>query len=424
LVKLAMSSKYLKTVPLPHQLETVGTVLSTKYIGDFSEMGTGKSLSFLAAFCEILEKDPFAVALVVCPPYLVNNWLAEVAKHTTLKASPHFKEPALDAHIHIIPYTQLAKVEKIFRMATIIGTDEGHYLKNLGAKRTMLFHNFFNKYPPEYFVYMTGTPIKNRVPEVYSFLMLLAEGPNLPKITDSYKSYYTFCCRFTIVRETTFGTKFEGMKNVEELKKYILPFTVKHSASVLNLPELRETDVVVSYADDPALDAAFQRFTDKGVGAEISVKRDSAVATAPFTAEYVKEAVESGNGPVVVFSDHVKPLDLMAVELSKVRTGVIHGGVPAGDRQALVDRLNRGQLDVLLCSIGAASAGYNMVGAALLVLNDPPWTPGDYDQLRKRIHRLGQLKACRIIRVVGSKTVEKIYKSLEGKNKVIAAVIQ
>jgi hypothetical protein len=147
LVKLAMSSKYLKTVPLPHQLETVGTVLSTKYIGDMSEMGTGKSLSFLAAFCEILEKDPFAVALVVCPPYLVNNWLAEVAKHTTLKASPHFKEPALDAHIHIIPYTQLAKVEKIFRMATIIGTDEGHYLKNLGAKRTMLFHNFFQQVP-------------------------------------------------------------------------------------------------------------------------------------------------------------------------------------------------------------------------------------------------------------------------------------
>lgn len=419
-----MSSKFLKTNPLPHQLETAGLVLSKHFIGDFSEMGTGKSLSFLVAFCQILEANPFAVALVVCPPYLVNNWLAEVAKHTTLKASPHFKEPDLDAHIHIVPYTQLSKCEKFFRMATLIGTDEGHYLKNMDAKRTQFFHNFFSKFTPEYFIYMTGTPIKNRIPEVYSFLRLLGEGPNLPKITDHYKSYYVFCCRFTNVKETPYGTKFEGMKNVDELKKFITPFVIRHPASILNLPELSETEVVVSYGESPELEAAFERFKDKGIGAEITVKRDSAVATAPFTAEYVKEVVEAGQGPVVVFSDHPKALEIIGLELSKLRTGTIAGHVDSNDRQPLVDRLNRGQLDVLLCSIGAASAGYNMTGSNLLVLNDPPWVPGDYDQLRKRIHRMGQTKVCRIVKIVGSKTVERIYRSMDRKTKVISAVVE
>jgi SNF2 family DNA or RNA helicase len=419
-----MSSNFLITSPLPHQLETAGFGIKQKYIGDFSEMGTGKSLSALILITEVLKENPFAVALITCPPHLVNNWLAEVKKHTTLKASPHFKEPDLDAHIHVVPYTQLDKCEKLFSMAHILISDEGHYLKNLDAKRTRNFHNFFYKYPPQYFIYATGTPIKNRIPEIYSMLLLFSTGPNLPKILDHYKSFYTFCCRFTHVKQTNFGTKFEGMKNVEELRRFINPFVIRHPASVLNLPELTETSVVVSYKDDPELDAAFSRFTDAGIGAEITAKRDSAVATAPFTADIALDAIESGAGPVVIFSDHVKPIEIMGLHLSKVRVGSITGATPMANRQELVDRLNKGQLDVLLCTYGAASSGFNMTGACLLLLNDPPWVPGDLDQATKRVHRLGQLKICRIVRVIGSKVVEKIYKTLDGKNKVINKVIK
>lgn len=409
----------LKTELLPHQQETVNFAVSKRYIGDFSEMGSGKSLSALALIVRVGKK-----AMVVCPPHLVNNWLNEIEKHTNLKGSPHFLRPSDDVDVYVTPYTQLTKCEAIFKIVFTVVADEAHYLKNLDAKRTMTFHHFFSPHPPEYFMYLTGTPIKNRIPEIYSMLILFGLGPNSPKILEHYRSFYTFCCRFTNVKQTNYGNKYEGMKNVEELRKFINPFVIRHGAEVLNLPELSETSIVVSYAENDKLDQAFQRFTDSGIGADITVKRDSAVATAPFTSQLVLEALDSGNGPVVVFSDHKKPLEIMGLELSGKRVATINGDTNMAKRQDYVDSLNRGQLDVLLCTIGAASSGLNMTGSCLIILNDPPWVSGDLQQLIKRIHRIGQTRPCRIVKVLGSKTVDKIYKALAGKERVINKVIK
>lgn len=410
----------LKTIPLAHQNKTVEFALRHKFIGDFSQMGTGKSLSALATICRIKKR-----ALIVCPPYLVNNWLHEIHKHTDLVASPHFVKPNPADEVTVISYTQLDKCAELFKAAEVIVADEGHYLKNLHAKRTTKFHSLMLEHLPEYFLYLTGTPIQNRIPEIYSMLMLFSMGPNKPHVIDRYPSLYTFCCRFTNVKSTGFGEKFEGMKNVPELRQYINPFCISHkSDEVLNLPELRESSVVVSYQDNPKLKEEFEKYLVDGISAGSTFKRDSAVATAPFTAQLAIEAVESGEGPVVVFSDHTKPLEIMALELSNLRVAKIDGNVPVNNRQALVDRLNRGQIDVLLCTTGSASSGLNMTGSSLILLNDPPWRPGDLAQLMKRIHRLGQTKPCRVVHVFGSKVSEYIYQALTGKQKVINKVLE
>ena len=126
-----MGSSVLKTKLLPHQEQTVSLLLSKKCIGDFSTMGTGKSLSALASIVATKEK-----AVIVCPPFLVENWLNEIKKHTTLKGSPHFLKYSSDSDIFIVPYTQLDKSEDIFRNVRFIVADESKYLKNLEAKRT------------------------------------------------------------------------------------------------------------------------------------------------------------------------------------------------------------------------------------------------------------------------------------------------
>lgn len=384
----------------------------------------GKSLSFLATVCHLLEDNPLIEAAVIAPPHLIDNWLNEVRKHTTLKASPHFLKPDPNANIHIIPYTQLSKAEEVFKRCDIIGADEGHYLKNMSSQRSNTFHNLMYKYPPKYFSYMTGTGIKNRLPDMYSPLLLWGHGPNLPKIIDKYPSFYTFCNRFTNVKETQYGNTYSGMKNVEELRQYIKPNIIAHNSSVLNLPELSESSVIVKYGENTELAKAFSEFASNTLGAEITVKRDSAVAKAYYTSEYVRDILSSDNGPVVVFSDHKKPLDIMALELSNFRVGVINGEVPTSKRQDLVDKLNRNQLDVLLCTFGAASSGYNMVGANVLVVNDPPWIPGDLDQAKKRIHRIGQDRVCRIVHVIGSKVDTLILKSLNEKSLVINKTLE
>jgi SNF2 family DNA or RNA helicase len=382
-------------------------------------MGTGKSLSALAAIIQTKEK-----AVIVCPPFLVENWLNEIKKHTTLIGSPHFLKYSPDSDIFIVPYTQLDKCEDIFRNVKFVVADESQYLKNLEAKRTQKFHGLFYKYTPLYFMALSGTPLKNRIPEVYSMLLLWDKFGVKPAITEKYKSFYTFCCRFTNVVQGKYGMSYGGMKNVEELRTYIKPNSIKHEASVLDLPELSESNVVVSYKDSPELHKAFVEFTGSKFTAEITVKVQSAVAKAIFTSNYVSEAIDSGEGPIVVFSDHRKPIEVMELELSKLRIRSITGETPMSKRQEFVDMFNNNQLDVLLCTYGAASTGINLTASNLMVLNDAPWTVSDLEQAKKRSHRIGQKRPCRIIHVIGSSVDDLILKTLNAKMKVISEVMK
>jgi SNF2 family DNA or RNA helicase len=381
-------------------------------------MGTGKTLSAIAAIDKLKKKS-----VVVCPPFLCENWKNEITKHSDLSVSPHFIKWS-GADVTIVPYTQIAKAEDTFKNCVFWVADEQHFLKNLEAKRTQAFHSMFYKYTPEYFMGLTGTPIKNRINELYSILLLWARWGVKPAITDKYKSYYSFCCRFTNVVQGKYGMSFGGMKNVDELKTYLKGHSIKHEASVLNLPELMESEVIVSYREDPELEKAFNQFTGSKVSAEITVKLQSAVTKATFTANYVIEAVNAEEGPVVVFSDHRKPLEIMELELSKLRVRAITGDVSMEKRQQYVDMFNNNQLDVLLCTYGAASTGINLTASNLMIMNDLPWTVAEYEQAKKRSHRLGQKRPCRIIYVIGSTVDSMIRRTLESKTKVIKTVMQ
>ena len=409
----------IKSKILAHQQKTVDFILAKKCVGDFSTMGTGKSLSVIAAIDAV--KKP---AVIVCPPFLVENFLNEIKKHSDLKSSPHFLKWDSSADITVVPYTQLDKAEDVFKNCKFWACDEVHYLKNLEAKRTQRFHSLFYKYTPEYFVGMTGTPLKGKVHEIYSLLLLWDRFGVKPAITEKYKSFYTFCCRFTNVVQGKYGMSYGGMKNVEELRTYIKPNSIKHEASVLDLPELKESNVIVSYKDAPELHKAFSEFQGSKFSAEITVKVESAASKAVFTSNYVSEAVDSGEGPIVVFSDHRKPIEIMELELSKLRVRSITGEVPVDKRQSIVDMFNNKQLDVVLCTFGAASTGINLTSSNLMVINDLPWEVASLEQAKKRSHRLGQKRACRIVHVIGSSVDDLILKTLNAKMKVISEVMK
>lgn len=410
----------LKTELLPHQIETLKFAIEKKFYGDFSGMGTGKTLSAI-----VLVDKLQLPAVYVAPPFMVQNLVAEFKKHSNIKAVPHFLKRDPSALVHIVPYTQLDKCEDIFKHSKIVFADEGHFLKNLQAKRTQKFHGLMLKYPPEYFSYMSGTPIRNRIIDIYSFLLLLSQASHVqPKIIDKYKSFYSFACRFTNVTTTKFGMSYTGMKNVEELKTYLKPWSIKHSADVLNLPELQESEVVVAYNDDPELSKAFEEFTAGRVSGEITAKVKSATTKAKFTSNYVREALEADEGPVIVFSDHKKPLEIMALELSDFRVRTINGDTSMSNRTDYIQMLNSGQLDVLLLTYGAGSTGINLTASNLMILNDIPWNVSDYDQAKKRSHRMGQKRVCRIVTVIGSKVDSIIARSLQSKSKVIAKTLE
>lgn len=92
-------------------------------------------------------------------------------------------------------------------------------------------------------------------------------------------------------------------------------------------------------------------------------------------------------------------------------------------RNELVTKFQNGQLDVLVCTVGAASTGLTLTRSNLVVFNDIPWVPADLVQARKRIHRISQERQSRCVYIVGSKVDDNIIKTIRSKEKVISAVV-
>lgn len=402
------------------QDEGVSFVLDKKMCGIHDEQGLGKTIQALAAICKIKKK-----ALIVVPPYLVQNWLYEGHTFTTLNVkgwSHKTKEIKDEVDIYVIGYTQLSHAEGLFEWADIIVCDESHYLKNLDSKRTEFFFTYFRNHTPEYYISLSGTPIKNRVPEIYPFLLLISFNPlNKHKITDKYDTLYKFCVRFTHIKNNKWGGYVcSGMKNVEELRTYITPWVIRRmTKDVLNLPQLMESNIVASYKNDSALEKEFSRFNSEFTVGDILAKKESAVNKVRFTADYVKEL----NKPVVIFSDHLEPLNILEKELSSYKVARIDGSVEKSKRAQIILDFQANKYDYLIATIGACSTGVTLTKAKTLVFNDVSWVPGDIEQAKKRIHRIGQDEVCKIVYVIGSKADEYIIRSIRAKTQVINTVV-
>lgn len=408
-----------ETVELkPHQEEFLVRFNQDKVIGCFDLPGTGKTLEILSAICENLREGQ--KALVVVPPHLMANWLHEVEKFTYL---------VIGKEIDIVPYTQLGKKVTSFEGYNFIAGDEAHYLKNMDSQRTFKFMNYLEDSIPEYFIFATGTPMTNRIPELYTLLLMLSGFEQVtPKITTLYPSYYQFCERFCHVKSVAYGNgiKYHGMKNVEELREYLKPWTIRRSASLE--VGMSNQSVIAEYKEDKALAKAWEDHASDGDigGVDIVAKKNAAIAKAPFTAKWVSDELSSESGPIVVFSDHREPVNIIHDHLKKAgwRVAKIMGGDSMSARAQIIEDFQNGKLDAIVLTVGSGSTGITLTRSNMVVVNDPPWKPADLEQARKRIYRISQERDCRCIYIIGSKADDQIIEMLKAKMKVINAIIE
>ncbi len=411
---------------LPHQLEDSDLAVKARYSINASEMGTGKTLTGIIAALKI-----GGAALIVVPPTLAHQWESEIQKFTTATVcNLHKKQKYEGQTFCIATYTALDKLEELWGKFSIVVADEAHYLKNPRTKRTEKFIDFVRRMPPKHLLLTTGTPIKNRIPEYYTLLYLMSFGPHQVLSKDfqgvrcRFPSYYTFCSYFANPRTVRVNgihiTQYSGMRNVDELKNYIRPLYTRRNSLSAHVPQ--DKLVEVDYREDPTLMSIWEAY-ESGKGAiDITRKEQTAVAKAKFTSEYVRGILEE-EGPVIVLSDHKKSVEMMALELSDFRVKYIHSDIPIKKRDEYIHMFRKGQLDVLIGTIGTLGTGHNLVEARHMVFNDVSWVPGDNAQARKRIDRIGQTKKPMYHYIVGSRTDKFIWKKLRDKEKVIKEVL-
>ena len=124
--------------------------------------------------------------------------------------------------------------------------------------------------------------------------------------------------------------------------------------------------------------------------------------------QMVEDMIENGKDKMVVFSQWERMTRLVCQELEK--RGIIHanlnGSVPSEKRKQLMDDFTSNPDCRVFVSTDAGSTGLNLQVASLLVNLDLPWNPAVLEQRIARIYRIGQTKPIQIFNMVAEKTIE------------------
>ena len=395
------------------QQEAVAFHLKHHYTLNCSEMGLGKTRMALET-----ARAAGLRTLVFGPAFLESTWDKE-----GLEVGKEFA---------YIPYSMAHKLKaKDFAEYRFIIADECHYLKNPKALRTHAFYSFLKELKPDYFIGLTGTPIKNRVPDFWTLLAFCGANPqdtNGSKLTGDLTHYYKFSRHFCHIESMIIrGRRVEKFKGIKEdkipelkalLKDKYLRFTV--DKVLKELPPMTRKYIEYDLENDDTLGDAFSEYMEGGK-ANIVAKTASATLKTNKTIEYVKNLQEEDCGPLVIFTDHIEPTKKISAALKGA--AVITGQTPMPERAMVVSKFQAGEIHTIVATIGSLSVGVTLHAARNVIFNDLSWSPSENAQAEKRIHRIGQERPCVAHYIEATPTDTYIRKTLMEKLDTINKIV-
>lgn len=388
------------------------------------------------------------LSLVVAPTSVVNNWMREIERFApSLKAvvwmGPDREQRAPElasADVVLTSYALLRRDEEFFQkqeFAYVI-LDEAQNIKNplsataraakkLRAKRRLA---------------LTGTPIENRLSEIWSIFDFLSPGMlgDLATFEERYArpidrgdAEATRRLRAVIHPLTLRRTKSEVAKDLPErivverecelppiqraLYQKVLAQVRANVLGEIDRVGVARSQIAIlagltrlrQAACDPRLLKLPGEYTDDDSG-----KLDALM-------EVISEAIQSGHR-TLVFSQFVEMLAIIrrTMEREGIKYEYLDGSTK--DRMERVDRFNNDEsIPVFLISLKAGGAGLNLTGADTVVHFDPWWNPAVEDQATDRAHRIGQTRVVTAYRLVARGTIEEKIMALSAKKRELVA---
>ena len=407
----------------------------------------GKSLCAISVQ-QTLNKN----CLIICPSYLVSNWPKEIKKWaskdtqiTVFRKGKDLYEPC-DTDFVVISFDLVQKAEHLFEWADMVVIDEVHHLKSMSAKRTQAIHRciYENSVPRVHL--LSGTILKNRVQEFYSPIAITYYNPKvegekdygtfvkqtssaqkfLDRFTDEieFADYFSYRREYKVKIEDKKGriytmpvAKWEGLRNVDQLKKYLLKRYIRVKADDKDLPPVTYKPILISDSQDKALLDAFNvYFSQEGTGSvKPDIKVEAAMKKVPFTISYVEDLLRNTEC-VLVYSDHVPSIEAIAKHFN---VPAITGKMPSKKRSELADEFQAGKGNILCATIGSLKEGKDLFRAKDIVFNDLAWVSGDMKQVINRIRGLGEKTPRTAHYIFGSPQDQTIWDALEEKQIVI-----
>ncbi|MBZ4413191.1 DEAD/DEAH box helicase [Myxococcus sp. XM-1-1-1] len=439
-----------------HWLDTLASLGLGACLAD--DMGLGKTVQVLAFLLRRLERAPREVrpTLLVAPTSVVGNWEREVARFAPLlRLTPHYGAeraravkdlPRGPGSLVLTSYGLLRRdAELLARVdwATVV-LDEAQNIKNAAsatarAARALCASERFA---------LTGTPVENRLAELWSILEFA--NPGLLGPLETFR------------RELALPIERYGSQDAaQRLRRITGPFVLRRLKSdpniIADLPAKNEMKVVCTLTREQAslykavVDEELRRIED----ADGIERRGRVLALLLFTkqianhpaqylgesgplpgrsgklarvTEMLDEALSAGD-KALVFTQFREMGDRLVAHLSEQlgqEVLFLHGGTSRKARDALVRRFQEEPHGprVFVLSVKAGGTGLNLTAASHVFHYDRWWNPAVEDQATDRAYRIGQTRAVQVHKLVCAGTVEeKIDTLLEQKRRLAERVV-
>lgn len=420
----------------PYQQEGVRFALFRKYAIIADEMGLGKTIQAIAA--AVLKKQVFGFrkTLVVCPATLKNQWKKEIEKFTDEKAwiltgAPDEREyQYLDPQYHffIVNYEMVLRDSQLINRADFdfLILDEAQKIKNYETKTSLAVKRIKAKHT----LVITGTPIENKLIDIFSIMSVLDPHFFGPLWEFSYQH-----CLFDPERPN----KINGYYNLKPLNRKLSQILIRRRKQdvLRELPDVQQMDIPVRLS---RLQQEYHAGYMSGVSKIVSKKFltpydlqrltlllnsarmvcDSTYLVDGETNESPKleelkdilfEKLDIRNYPrkVIIFSEWIKVHKLIGQMLRENKIGFVelNGKVPVKMRGELIRKFKENQECQIFLSTEAGGAGLNLQMADTLINFDLPWNPAKKNQRIGRIDRLGQeSKKLMIYNLIAQESIE------------------
>lgn len=411
------------------------------------DMGLGKTVQALGI---LLERAKNGAALIIAPTSVGSNWQRETERFAPslrpLLYREHDRQALIDAagpgDLIITSYQLLQRdIDRFAERAwNTLVLDEAQFIKNYQTKTAQAVRMI----QADWHLALSGTPLENHLGELWSLMRTVS--PGLLGSWDRFRK--------------NFAEPIERHNNRDRLQalgRVVRPFILRRTKREV-LSELPERTEIIRLAElseeerkkyDAARMAALSELT-KPAGADndqqmrirvlawltrlrqlschprlVDKRWDKSSAKLDLFMEIVDELRE-GEHRALVFSQFVQHLSLLRESLDKV--GITYqyldGATPAAKRQEAVDRFQAGEGDLFLISLKAGGTGLNLTAADYVIHMDPWWNPAVEDQATDRAHRLGQMRAVTVYRLVARDTIEQqILAMHEDKRELISGVL-
>lgn len=408
------------------------------------DMGLGKTLQVISL---LLANQGSGPALIITPASLVYNWGEEFRRFApqlticlligTQKERIAKLKNSPDCDVFITSYDLLKRDISEYADSEFMYEilDEAQYIKNhtTAAAKAVKIIKSQQRYA------LTGTPIENRLSELWSIFDYLMPGylysydrfrktfetPIVKHQDENVSERLTRMVSPFILRRLKeqvlrdLPDKLEEIRYVkpEAEQQKLLDSQVAHMRTMLEqtddmdfgknkLKILAELVRIRQLCCDPAL-----CFEDYHGG---SAKREACV-------ELIQTAI-AGEHKILVFSQFTSMLELLEHDMQSLGIPYyqITGSTPKEERIRLVNAFNKDQTPVFFISLKAGGTGLNLIGADMVIHYDPWWNLAVQNQATDRAHRIGQTKVVTVYKMIVKNSIEEKILMMQETKKNLA----